>query len=97
MQGDELTKEWAEKTGCKEPVVIPRGRSAGMGMVMPVDLTVRKVADLVGHNERVEVIDVPTQQEAPNWTLSKWADYYEKPPGERGRVRNVMYSFPWIS
>lgn len=56
MTGRELTKEWAEKTGCKEPVIIPRGQGDGLGMVMPVDLTVRKVAELVGQDVRLEVI-----------------------------------------
>jgi hypothetical protein len=56
MTGRELTKEWAEQTGCREPVVIPKGESEGMGMVMPTDLTVRKVAELVGEDTRVEVI-----------------------------------------
>ena len=56
MYGYELTKEWAEETGCKEPVVIPRGQEAGMGMVMPKDLTVSKVAELVGQDTKVEVI-----------------------------------------
>jgi hypothetical protein len=56
MWGHELTKGWAEETGCKEPVVIPRGHGEGMGMVMPTDLTVRKVADLVGPDTKVEVI-----------------------------------------
>jgi len=90
MYGHELTKEWAERTGCNEPVVIPRGHSAGMGMVMPVDLTVRKVAEMVGQDEKVEVIDVPTQKEAPNWKLKQWADYYDTPADQRDRVRNVM-------
>jgi len=96
MKGDELTKEWAERTGCKEPVVVPRGHSAGMGMVMPVDLTVKKVAELVGQDEKVEVIDVPTQKEAPNWKLKEWADYYDTPAEERDRVRNVMY-YPLVN
>ncbi len=56
MEGRDLTKEWAEETGCKEPVVIPKGYSDGMGMTMPLDLTVRKVAELVGEDTKVEVI-----------------------------------------
>ena len=102
MEGRELTKEWAEETGCNEPVVIPKGHSDGMGMTMPVDLTVRKVAELVGEETRVEVIgttlpeavvnvDVPTQKEVPNWRLKQWADYYDTPADQRDRVRNVMY------
>jgi PHD-finger len=58
MKGDELTREWAERTGCKEPVVIPRGCSDGMEMVMPTDLTVRKVAEMVGEDQKVEVIGI---------------------------------------
>jgi hypothetical protein len=56
MDGHELTKEWAETTGCNEPVVVPKGRSEGLGMVMPKDLTVKKVAELVGEDAKVEVI-----------------------------------------
>src|SRR5579859_5835670 len=56
LKGSELTKEWAERTGCKEPVVVLVEESEGMGMVMPVDLTVRKVAEMVGEDEKVEVI-----------------------------------------
>jgi F-box and leucine-rich repeat protein 10/11 len=101
MTGSELTKQWAEETGCNEPVVIPKEDSDGLRMVMPVDLTVRKVAELVGQDAKVEVIggfqeiqtlilDVPTQKEAPNWKLKQWADYYDTPAEQRDRVRNVM-------
>jgi hypothetical protein len=62
LQGHELTKEWAERTGCKEPVVVPRGQEEGMGMVMPVDLTVRKVAEMVGEDSKVEVIGMSTKR-----------------------------------
>jgi hypothetical protein len=71
MTGKELTKEWAEETGCKEPVVIPKGDGDGMGMVMPTDLTVRKVAELVGKDERVEVIgNYPFEFEGGNGRCS---------------------------
>jgi F-box and leucine-rich repeat protein 10/11 len=108
MQGQDLTKEWAEETGCKEPVVIPKGSSEGMGMEMPSDLTVRKVAELVGPDTKVEVIgmtrkfgnlligDVPTQKEVPNWKLKQWAEYYDAPADQRDRVRNVMYLHPLL-
>ena len=58
MRGEELTKKWAEETGCKEPVVIPKEHKDGLDMVMPEGLTVRKVAELVGGDERVEVIGI---------------------------------------
>ena len=49
-----------------------------LDMVMPRDLTVRKVADLCGPSEHIPVIDVKTQNSlAKSWTLKRWADYYE--------------------
>ena len=56
LKGHELTKEWAESKGCNEPVVIPKEWVEGLGMVMPKDLTVKKVAELVGEDTKVEVI-----------------------------------------
>lgn len=49
-----------------------------LDMVIPEGLTVRKVAELYGPEERVEVIDVKSQQgEEKKWNMQKWADYYE--------------------
>ena len=56
LHGHELTKEWAERTGCKEPVVVPAEFQEGLDMAMPKDLTVKKVAELVGEDTKVEVI-----------------------------------------
>ena len=58
MNGAQLTRKWAEETGCKEPVVIPREQSEGLEMIMPENLTVRKVSELVGPDTRVEVIGI---------------------------------------
>lgn len=35
-------------------------------------------------------IDVATQSTSPNWTLSKWAEYYKTPSSERDKIRNVI-------
>lgn len=60
-----------------------------LGMVMPQGLTVRRAAELVGMEERVEVIDVKSQEGGDgHWNLHKWADYYEA-EGEKP-VRNVI-------
>lgn len=63
LKGHELTKEWAESTGCNEPVVIPKEFREGLEMVMPKDLTVKKVAELVGEDTKVEVIGTPRLEE----------------------------------
>ncbi|KAL4885358.1 hypothetical protein BJY04DRAFT_231863 [Aspergillus karnatakaensis] len=60
-----------------------------LDMVIPQGLTVRAVAELYGPEERVEVIDVKSQQgEDRRWTMQKWADYYES-TGTKV-VRNVI-------
>lgn len=60
-----------------------------LDMVVPQGLTVRTVAQLYGPEERVEVIDVKSQQgEDKRWNMQKWADYYES-TGKK-IVRNVI-------
>ena len=69
-------------------VVQDQGQDA-LDMVIPRDLTVRKVAELYGPEEKLEVIDVKSQNgEDKPWTLRRWADYYES-SGEKV-VRNVI-------
>ncbi|GAB1195280.1 JmjC domain-containing histone demethylation protein 1 [Aspergillus pseudonomiae] len=60
-----------------------------LDMVIPQGLTVRAVAELYGPEERVEVIDVKSQQgEDKRWTMQRWADYYENAGSKV--VRNVI-------
>lgn len=60
-----------------------------LDMVMPRDLTVRKVAEIVGADGVLPgVIDVKSQETKGVWTLGKWADYYEEPSEKP--VRNVI-------
>lgn len=59
-----------------------------LDMVMPRDLTVRKVAELYGKHEFVPVIDVKSQETKGQWTLEQWADYYETQ--EEKPIRNVI-------
>ncbi|CAK3904819.1 domain-containing histone demethylation 1 [Lecanosticta acicola] len=48
-----------------------------LDMVMPEDLTVRQVCNLVGPHTPLDVIDVKTQNSGAKWDLGRWADYYE--------------------
>ena len=60
-----------------------------LDMVIPHDLTVRKVSELYGSDEKIEVIDVKSQNgEDKRWTMKRWVDYYES-TGEKV-VRNVI-------
>ncbi|KAF2173982.1 hypothetical protein M409DRAFT_62186 [Zasmidium cellare ATCC 36951] len=60
-----------------------------LGMVMPEDLTVRQVCNLVGPEIPLDVIDVKTQNSGAKWTLGRWADYYEE-DGDDKPIRNVI-------
>ena len=69
-------------------VVRDDGQDA-LDMVVPRDLTVRQVAELYGPEERVEVIDVKSQNgEDKKWNMRRWVDYYESQGNKV--VRNVI-------
>ena len=60
-----------------------------LDMVIPQNLTVRIVSELYGPDEKIEVIDVKSQNgEDKRWTMKKWVDYYES-RGDKV-VRNVI-------
>ncbi|KAJ3565100.1 hypothetical protein NP233_g7859 [Leucocoprinus birnbaumii] len=91
MQGSDVNLAWVEEdeTAMREPIVIEK--PDGLGMKMPSsDLSVDDVAELVGEDTPVEVIDVATQSTSPGWTLEKWAEYMELEPEKRDKVLNVI-------
>ena len=68
--------------------IVDQGQDA-LDMVIPRNLTVRKVAELYGPEEKVEVIDVKSQNgEGRKWNMKRWADYYENSSNKA--VRNVI-------
>ncbi|KAI0028349.1 hypothetical protein K488DRAFT_80716 [Vararia minispora EC-137] len=89
MAGAELCQEWlnSDPSAMKEPVVIPD--PDGLGMKMPPrDLTVGRIAQMLGVDMPVEVIDVATQSGLSGWTVGRWAEYYQS--SERDKIRNVI-------
>ena len=69
--------------------VVPDEGQDALDMVIPQDLTVRKVAELYGPEEKVEVINVKSQNgEDKKWNMRRWADYYESQGNKI--VRNVI-------
>ncbi|KAI4216856.1 MAG: hypothetical protein LQ351_000805 [Letrouitia transgressa] len=68
---------------------VPDHGQDALDMVMPQGLTVRKVAELYGLDEKIEVIDVKSQNgEGKKWNMRRWADYYESTSNKV--VRNVI-------
>ncbi|KAH9483854.1 JmjC domain-containing histone demethylation protein 1 [Psilocybe cubensis] len=90
MKGSELDT-WLEEddSAMREPIVIEQ--PDGLGMKMPPrDLTVEHVAEYIGEDVPLEVMDVASQSTAPGWNLGKWADYVELEPSKREKVLNVI-------
>ncbi|KAL8659498.1 MAG: hypothetical protein Q9226_000391 [Calogaya cf. arnoldii] len=68
---------------------VPDHGQDALDMVIPHDLTVRKVAELYGPEEKIEVIDVKSQNgEGKKWNMRRWADYYQI--ASKKVVRNVI-------
>lgn len=85
-QTTQLEDWFARDPDCRH--VLDHGQDA-LDMVIPPDLTVRKVAELYGPEEKVEVIDVKSQNgEGKKWNMRRWADYYESTTNKV--VRNVI-------
>lgn len=87
QEDPEFLEEWL--TQDVEYQSVPDHGQDGLDMVMPLNLSVRKVADLYGPEEKVEVIDVKSQNgEGKKWNMRRWADYYESSSNKA--VRNVI-------
>lgn len=67
----------------------PVDEADALGMVMPADLTVRRVAEIIGTEEKVEVLDVLSQSlDKRTWNFADWVEYFESP--QKDRVKNVI-------
>ncbi|QNP99291.1 YALIA101S03e13476g1_1 [Yarrowia lipolytica] len=90
VSGTELTLDWAQSSdGLNEPVIVPKEYKDTLGMYIPEDLTVRQVAEAVGMESPVEVINVVSQNGSPGWNMGKWTEYYEDIEG-RDTILNVI-------
>jgi F-box/leucine-rich repeat protein 10/11 len=84
--GTDLTLDWAQSTGLRQPVLIKN--KSNLGMLVPAKtFGVKDVAALVGPDTPVTVLEVSTQNELAGWTLQTWADYFvEKTSRTKVRV-----------
>ena len=87
LEDDVVAEDWFSHDP-ESRMVVDQGQDA-LDMVIPRGLTVRQVAELYGPEEKVEVIDVKSQNgENKKWNMRRWADYYENPNNKV--VRNVI-------
>jgi len=88
--GSKIDLPWIRRHGLCRPLLIHT--ASGLGLRTPPSyFTVRDVAQTLGHNWPIEVLDVASQSEVPgSWTLGEWAEYYHTAPSSRRRVLNVI-------
>ena len=87
LQNESVLEQWLSKEF--EYQTVPDHGQDALDMVIPQDLTVRKVSELYGPEEKVEVIDVKSQNgEDKKWNMRRWVDYYESTGNKV--VRNVI-------
>lgn len=77
IAGEELTAARLRATGFTEPWVV-KPVACIDGMKMPPTLTVQRVAELVGEDCLMPVLDVGPQSEV-TMTLGSWAEYWRAP------------------
>jgi hypothetical protein len=82
VQGASLTASRLREEGLSEPLLIRSKKGLGLRVPDASTFGVRQVADTVGHDYRISVIEVSSQSElTPQWTLGQWVQYYEgRPP-----------------
>ena len=87
LQDQSVLEQWLSQEF--EYETVPDEGQDALDMVIPQNLTVRKVSELYGPEEKVEVIDVKSQNgEDKKWNMRRWVDYYESKGNKV--VRNVI-------
>lgn len=91
---DSITSKYAVESGLRKPVLVPQATCSTVGMKLPKDgkdITIDFIADEVGDETPLDVMDVLTQQGvSPGWNLGKWRDYFNTDELSRDRIRNVI-------
>ena len=86
VQGSELNAGWAHVDGLVEPFLVPEREGLGLTVPDAGSFSARRVADIIGAETPVGVLDVATQEELPGWTLGRWAEYHDASGAERRRM-----------
>ncbi|CAM6104093.1 unnamed protein product [Calypogeia fissa] len=72
-------RDHVHTTGFRNPCVVRASdvSPSALGIRLPEEeLTVERIADLVGRNRQIDTIDVVTQSEGPMYTMQEWVEYF---------------------
>ncbi|SPO31006.1 probable JmjC domain-containing histone demethylation protein 1 [Ustilago trichophora] len=73
------------------PRLAPRNTTIPGMVVPPPEMSIFDVADIIGHDTPVEVIDVASQSSSKaSWTISEWAEYFDTPKEKKKKTLNVI-------
>lgn len=91
---DTIDKDYALRTRLSRPVLVLHANYESVGMKIPKpsnEITIDFIADVVGDDTPLDVMDVLTQQGVSSrWDLGKWRDYFHTDELSRDRIRNVI-------
>lgn len=69
----------------------PRSTSIPGMVVPPPEMTISDIANIIGPDTPVEVIDVASQSSSKaSWTISEWAEYFSTPREKKKKTLNVI-------
>lgn len=85
FEGKDVSGSMLQKTGFKVPFLVPN--KEGLGIEIPDGLTVAGVVERVGHDYKIPVLDVGTQQ-GRTMTLGEWGAHWALGDEETRRKAN---------
>uniref|UniRef100_A0A672QN31 [histone H3]-dimethyl-L-lysine(36) demethylase n=1 Tax=Sinocyclocheilus grahami TaxID=75366 RepID=A0A672QN31_SINGR len=88
MEGKDLTYEYIQRCGLRDPIIFERPDGLGIKMPDP-DFSVNDVKSLVGSRRMIDVMDVSTQK-GTEMSMMQWNSYYATPPSQREKLYNVI-------
>ncbi|KAM9857232.1 lysine (K)-specific demethylase 2Aa [Aulostomus maculatus] len=88
MQGKDLTYEFIQTGGLRDPILFEKPHGLGIKMPDP-DFSVNDVKMFVGSRRMIDVMDVSTQK-GTEMSMAQWTRYYETPPSQRDKLYNVI-------
>ena len=96
-KGKDVTKSLLRQNGFRVPFLIPK--KDGLGIMIPDDLTVEKVVELIGPETIIPVLDVHTQ-EGTSMKLHEWGTYWKSSKEDRlkkGRLNVISLEFSYTN
>uniref|UniRef100_A0A672QHM2 [histone H3]-dimethyl-L-lysine(36) demethylase n=1 Tax=Sinocyclocheilus grahami TaxID=75366 RepID=A0A672QHM2_SINGR len=88
MEGKDLTYEYIQRCGLRDPIIFERPDGLGIKMPDP-DFSVNDVKLFVGSRRMIDVMDVATQK-GTEMSMAQWRRYFETPPSQREKLYNVI-------